>query len=288
MLIAAVLSGASETRQIDSRREGMFASIQIAQSLQRALDGLLGFIPNLLGFLVILIVGFLIARIVKGIVTKLLQKAKLDHALHSGQSGTYVEKLSPGASPSALIGSVVFWLIFLFVLSAAIGALKIPAVTAFMNTVLGYLPNVIAAVIIFVIAGAIAAAAGAAAAKLMGDTPTGKVVGTAVPALVMGIAVFMVLNQLRIAPAIVQITYIALLGSVALGAALAFGLGGRDVAARLLDQAYSKGQENKDQVKDDMQLGKDRAQEQAETAKDKADSKVQDSPPPAPGAYRSR
>ncbi len=247
----------------------MLASIHIAQSLQRALDGLLGFIPNLLGFLVILLVGFLIARVVKGVVTKVLQKAKLDHALHSGQSGQYVEKLSPGASPSALIGGVVFWLIFLFVLSAAIGALKIPAVTAFMDTVLSYLPNVIAAVIIFVIAGAIAAAVGGAAAKLMGDTPTGKVVGTAIPALVMGIAVFMALNQLRIAPAIVQITYTALLGSVALGAALAFGLGGRDVAARLLTQAYDSGQQNKDQVKRDMQIGKDRGQQQAEQAKDK-------------------
>jgi hypothetical protein len=222
--------------------------------------------------LVILIVGFVIARVVKGVVTKLLQKAKLDHALHSGQTGQYVEKLSPDASPSALIGGVVFWLIFLFVLSAAIGALKIPAVTAFMNQVLGYLPNVIAAVIIFVIAGAIAAAAGTAAAKLMGDTPTGKVVGTAVPALVMGIAVFMVLNQLKIAPAIVQITYIALIGSVALGAALAFGLGGRDVAGQLLSQAYDKGRENKDQVKQDLQTGKERGQAQAEQAKSQAQS----------------
>jgi len=219
----------------------VFASIHVAQSLQRALDGLLGFIPNLLGFFLILIVGFLIARVVKGFVTKLLQKARLDHALHSGQTGRYVERLAPDASPSALIGAVVFWLIFLFVLSAAIGALKIPAVTGFMNTVLGYLPNVIAAVIIFVVAGAIAAAVGTAAAKLMGDTPTGKVVGTAVPALVMGIAVFMILNQLKIAPAIVEITYIALLGSVALGAALAFGLGGRDVGGSAAQSSLRQG-----------------------------------------------
>jgi len=262
----------------------MVASVHVASSLQRALDGLLGFLPNLLGFLIILVVGYFIARLVKGILTKALEKVGVDKALHSGPAGPHVARLSPGASPAALIASVVFWFIFLFVLSAAIGALKIPAVTAFMNQVLGYLPNVIAAVVIFVLAGVIAAAAGGAAAKLMGDTPTGKVVGTAVPALVMGIALFMVLNQLRIAPAIVQITYIALLGSVALGAALAFGLGGRDVAGRLLSQAYDKGQENKEQVKQDMQVGKDRAQQQAEKAKDKA----QDSNPPKPGAYRAR
>ncbi len=264
------------------------ASVHIANSLQKALDGLLGFLPNLLGFFLILIVGYLIARLVKGILTKVLEKVGVDKALHASPAGEHVRKVNSKASPARLIAGVVFWFIFLFVLTAAISALKIPAVTAFMNQVLNYLPNVIAAIIILVLAAVIAGAVGAAAAKLMGDTPTGKVVGTAVPALVMGIAVFMVLNQLKIAPAIVQITYVALLGSVALGAALAFGLGGRDVAARLLDQAYSKGQENKDQVKDDMQLGKDRAQDQAQAAKDKADSKVPEGNAPLPGAYRSR
>jgi hypothetical protein len=252
----------------------LVASIQVAQSLQQALNGLLGFIPRLLGFLVILIIGFFIARAVKALVTALLRKAKLDHALHSGQSGQYVTRISPEASPAALIGSVVFWLIFLFVLTAAIGALRIPSVTAFMNQVLNYLPNVIAAVIIFVVAGAIATAVGGAVVKLMGDTPTGKVVGTAVPVLIMGIAVFMILNQLRIAPAIVQITYIALLGSVALGSALAFGLGGREVAGQMLTSAYEKGQQNAGRVKQDMQTGKQRGQQQADRAQDAAQQKL--------------
>jgi hypothetical protein len=79
----------------------------------------------------------------------------------------------------------VFWLIFAFVFVAAVGALRIPAVTAFMNEVLAYLPNVIAAIVIFVLAAAIAGAAGGAVAKLLGDTPTGKLVGTIVLALVM-------------------------------------------------------------------------------------------------------
>ncbi len=245
------------------------AAVKLGDSVQNALDSFFGFLPNLLGFLIILIVGYVIARIVKGIITKLLQKAGLDKALHSGHSGQYVEKLSPGASPAKLIGSIVFWLIFVFVLSAAIGALKIPAVTAFMNQVLAYLPNVIAAIVIFVIAGAVAGAAGALVVKTMGDTPTGKIIGTAVPALVMGIALFMVLNQLHIAPQIVTITYAALLGAVALGGALAFGLGGRDVARRMLEDAYSKGQDQKDQVKQDVQTGKQRGQEQAETQRNR-------------------
>ena len=114
--------------------------------------------------------------------------------------------------------------------------------------------------------------------SMMGDTPTGKILGTAVPILVMGIAIFMILNQLKIAPEIVQITYTALIGSVALGAALAFGLGGREVAGRMLDDAYQKGQENKDRVKQDLEKGKDRGRQQAQEAKTRARQEVEGSP----------
>ena len=80
------------------------------------------------------------------------------------------------------------------------------------------------------IAGVVAAAVGGLVARTMGDTPTGKVVGSVVPVLVMAIATFMILNQLQIATEIVTITYAALIGGVFLAMALAFGLGGREVA----------------------------------------------------------
>src|SRR4051794_7063327 len=162
------------------------SAVKLGDSAQQGLDSLFGFIPNLIGFLVILIVGYFVARIVKSIIAKGLEKVGLDKHLHSGQTGEWVERVSPGASPSRLIAAVAFWFIFLFALSAAIGALKIPAVTAFMNQVLAYLPNVVVAVLIFVIAGVVAAAVAGLAARTMGDTPTGKVVASVVPALVMG------------------------------------------------------------------------------------------------------
>jgi Conserved TM helix len=244
----------------------LLSAVDLSDSLQQGLDSLIGFIPNLIGFLLILVVGYVLAKIVKSVVAKLLDKFRLDEHLHSGQTGEYVEKVSPGASPSRLIAGVVFWFIFLFVLTAAIGALQIPAVTAFMDQVLGYLPNVIVAVLIFVAAGVVAAAVAGLVARTMGDTPTGKVVAAVVPALVMGIALFMILNQLKIAPEIVEITYTALIGALALGLALAFGLGGREVAAEMLRNAYRKGQEHRSQVKTDLQTGKERARVQAQEA----------------------
>ena len=246
----------------------MFASVQIADSIQQGLDSLLGFIPNIIGFLVILVVGYFIAKLVKGIVARLLEKVGLDRTLHSSDAGKYVEKVSPDASPARLIGTVAFWFIFLFAVSAAIGALKIPALSTFIAQVQAFLPNIIVALLIFVIAAALAGAVGAAAHKLMGDTPTGKMVRAIAPALIMAIALFMVLDQLHIAPQIVTITYAGLIGMLALAGALAFGLGGRDLAAQMLGQAYDAGQRNAGQVKQDVQTGRERAEVEAQRASD--------------------
>src|SRR4051794_11576502 len=242
------------------------ASVDLGNSVQKTADTVAAYLPNIIGFLVILLIGYIIAKVVKAIVNKALQTFKVDERLTSTHAGGFVERVSPGGKPSRIVGGVAFWMIFLFALTAAIGALKIPAVTAYMNTVLAYLPNVVAAVLIFVIASLVATAVVAAVEKTMGDTPTGKIVETVVPGLVMAIAGFMILTQLRIAPAIVTITYAAIVGMLALAGALAFGLGGRDVAARLLENAYQSGQDAKDQAKQDAQTGKQRAKAQASDA----------------------
>jgi hypothetical protein len=241
----------------------MTSAINVGDSVQTGLDGFFGFLPRLLGFLVILVVGYFIAKAVKALVTKGLQKLGLDRQLHSSSAGQVVEKASPGASPSKLIGAVAFWFIFLFAISAAVGTLGIPALTAFIADVQAFLPNVIAAIIIFVVAAAIAGAVGGLVHKTMGDTPTGKVVRAVVPGLVLAIGTFMVLDQLQIAPAIVTITYAALIGMLALAGALAFGLGGRDVAREMLQSAYRSGQQNRQQVEQDLQTGKQRGEQQA-------------------------
>lgn len=235
--------------------------MDIGNSAQRAFDGFFDFLPNLLGFLILLVVGYIVAKVVSGIVRKLLEKVGIDKKLHESEGRKYVDAILPGAKPSNGIAVVIFWLIFVFFLMAAISALKIPAVTVFMNQVLAYLPNVIVAILIFVIAALISGAVAAAAANWMGDTPTGKIVGTVAPALVMVIALFMILNQLKIAPEIVTIAFAATMGALALGLALAFGLGGRDVARRMLEDAYAKGQDAKEQAKQDLQVGRARAED---------------------------
>lgn len=213
-------------------------------------------IPKLLGAAVILLIGYFVAKALCKLIDGLLDRVNFDRRLHSGSGGSVIQKAVP--YPSDLLGKIAFWVIFLFSISAAVTVLGIPLLTNIVLGVYAYVPNVLAALLIFLVAGALAGGAAALVSRTVGDTPTGKVVATAAPVVIMSVAGFMILNQLLIAPAIVIITYAALLGSAGLGLALAFGLGGREAAARLIADNYPKGQNAVQQVQRDSQVGMSR------------------------------
>lgn len=240
--------------------------MDIGETFNSFFTTLFGYLPNIIGFLVILIIGYIIAKIVKAVVNKALDRLKVDQTVQRSKAGQWIENVTPGKA-SHLIGGLAFWIIFIYALTAAVGALKIPSVTNFMNEVLSYLPRVISAVLIFVVAAALATAVAALVQRTMGDTPTGKLVETIVPGVILAIAGFMILTQLGIAPQIVIITYTALIGMLALAGALAFGLGGREVAAQMWQRAYTSGQQATQQAKQDVQAGKARAQQQVGQAR---------------------
>lgn len=234
----------------------------IGDSAQRTLNEFFAFLPELAAAIVILIAGWFVAKLVSGLVWRGLHRAGLDRTLHRGTAGNWIQKLS--ASPSRLLGTVAFWAVFLGAFSLAVSVLGINALTDFVASVYAYLPNVLAAVAIFLVASLVAAGVAGLVTRVMGDTSLGKIVATGAPILVMTIATFMILDQLMIAESIVTITYAGLIGAIALGSALAFGLGGRDVARQMLQGAYEKGQEHKDEFKRDLDTGMSRAREETE------------------------
>jgi hypothetical protein len=237
----------------------------VSDSVDRGWDEFFQWVPKFVGFLLILLIGYIVAKIVGNLVGKALRRAGFDRMLERGAGGSYVMRAVP--SPSNLLGSLTFWAVFLGALSIAVDVLGIAALEDLVHAVWAYLPNVLAALLIFVVAGAIASGLAGLVDRTMGDTPTGGIVKVVAPVLVMAIATFMILDQLKIANNIVVITYAALMGAIALGLALAFGLGGRDVAGRLLETAYTKGQLVKDDVKQDVTTGIESGKAQAEDIK---------------------
>jgi small-conductance mechanosensitive channel len=241
--------------------------------VENGFAAIFGFIPELIAALLILVIGYFVAKIVAGAIARLLRRAGVDRTLTQGQGGRFVSRLT--SSPAFLIGRIAFWALFLGVISLAVSVLGINALTNFVGAIFEYLPNILAALLIFLVAGAIAGGIAALVARTMGDTPTGKVIGSVAPVIVMAIATFMILDQLKIAEDIVEITYMALMGGLALALALAFGLGGRDVAARMLEGAYQAGQASRDQVRRDVQQGKQQAQEDIGRARGAAQERVE-------------
>lgn len=223
------------------------------------------FIPQLLGAIIIFVIGWLIAMALSKLVKRLLLGVRFDESLLSSPIGRFVGRVFE--SPSAFVGQLVYWLVVLGALSIALSSLNITALNAFLGAIYGYLPHVIAALIIFLVAGFVSVAVGAFVDRVMGPTPLAKSIAAAVPTIVMSIAVFMILNELQIAKEIVNITYTALIGSVALGMALAFGLGGRDVAARMLETAYEAGRRNAPAVKREVSKAADTTKTEAERMK---------------------
>jgi hypothetical protein len=236
----------------------------ISSSLQRFSDEFFEWLPRLLGALVLLVVFWLVAKAVRKLVAKALPSTGIDSAVRSGKYGEYVTRYASGFRPSAVIATLAFWFILLTGVLLALSTLGIAALSDAISAVVAYLPNIAAAIIIMVVAIAIAGVVAGAIGKLMGDTALGKIAATMVPVLVITVAVFMALVQLRIATPIVTGLFYIVLGGIVLAAALAFGLGGRNAAQRLLDGAYEKGQQAMPQAKQELALARDRAQERVE------------------------
>ena len=185
-----------------------FAAVEVGDSLQRGLDNLIGFLPRLIGFLIILVYRLHHrSGSSRASSRSCLRSIGTDRAIHTGSTGEYVNRVAPGFKPSSAIGTIAFWFLFLGVLAVAVSQLGIGALDNFVAAIGGYLPNVLAAILIFVVAVALSGTIGGLIARAMGDTPTGKVLGAVVPVLIMAIGTFMVLDQLEIAPVIVTITY---------------------------------------------------------------------------------
>jgi len=219
----------------------------LRDEFENALAATVDFLPNLLAAVVIVLVGALIAAGLAALVRKALQKLRFDRALHGSPAGNYIARVVD--SPSQFTGRVVYWLILLGAISMAIAALQLPLIDNFLGAIYSYIPNIVGAVVIFLVATVVSAGATGFIQRIMGRTSLSRMISAVVPAVTMSLAVFMILNQLGIATDIVNILFTAIVGSIALGLALAFGLGGRDAAKELLEQAADSARAHKNDVR---------------------------------------
>lgn len=238
--------------------------VDLGRSYQDAVTQVINFVPRFIGAVLVLLIGYLISKVIGRLVTKALHKVRFDRSLHTSSVGTVVSRMVE--SPSRLIGDIVFWLVYLGFISFAVSALNLAVLNNVLTGIYNYIPHVIATVGIFLIASAVSVEAVRLVQRALGRTATAKLMGAVIPSITMSLAVFMILNELNIAKDIVNILFTAIVGSLGLGLALAFGLGGRDVAKALLEQAATTAQANSESMKADLKRASRNAKSQAQDA----------------------
>jgi len=200
------------------------------------------FLINILLVIVILIIGWIISNLIKVVVTKGLRAVKLDELSDRIELETILEKGGIGYSISELIGVVCYWLAVLVTFMVAINAVGLTIAAELLNRVVLYVPNVIAAVFILVLgmfAATILKNIVVTAANNSGVSQ-GKLLGKVAEIIVIAFAVFVGLEQLKIGIRITQLTLSIALGSIGLALALAFGLGCKDIAGRIVADFLEK------------------------------------------------
>lgn len=212
-------------------------AIDFTQPFEDAFGKVLSFIPNLLGGIVILVVGYFVAKILGNLIGRLLGKVGFDNWMdRAGVSGV-LERSGTGLTASAMLGKVVFWFVFLISFTMFASALGVPEISAFMSTMLGYIPRIFAAIVILCLAALFANFLAAVIRGATGNETLAKIGRYAI----LVYAAFAALTQLGIAVQLTGNTLLIVLGGAALAMGLAFGLGGREMAAQALQRMFERG-----------------------------------------------
>lgn len=200
----------------------------------KMLDVIFAFIPNILAALMIIVIGCTIAKFAGGIVESLIVSAGLDAKLSN-----LLDSKAPQFILSRVIGRTVSTVMVIFFIVESFSVLHLQVVTNIGSAIIGYLPYVLAAVLILMACYVVNAIIQKALRK-------GEHTGAALVSkcAIYTIGVFMVLNELGIAGEIVNTAFILIVAALAVAFAISFGIGGREFAGRMLkrlEDAYCKG-----------------------------------------------
>jgi len=224
-------------------------------SLSRALGDLMAFIPKLLGALLLLFVGWIISRALEALVTRGLRMIRFNQIADRAEIDQFLARAGVRMDPASVVGKMVYWFVMLSFVLSAFGALGLGQVEGLLTQIVGFIPNVIVALVVLLLG---ALAANFVANLVRGSVATARVgspdlLANIARGAILVFAVIMAMDQLEIAPTIINTLWMALVGMFAVAGALAFGLGGRDLAGRLLEDWYNRGREKAQDVKQAVQ-----------------------------------
>jgi len=211
---------------------------QLLLTLQTMWGAVAVFIPKFIVAVVIFLVGWIIAVALGKVVAQIVRALKVDQALSSVGAEQTLSRAGFRLDTGEFLGALVRWFFIIVFLIAAVDVFELVAISEFLRGVALYIPSIIVAAVILVAAALIAAAlarlvqGSAQAAHL----PSAAFLGGVTKWAVWVFGILAALDQLQIAPALVDTLFMGIIAMVAISGGIAFGLGGKDHANRFLER----------------------------------------------------
>ena len=213
----------------------------IFNAFSNALNLVLTFIPRVIGFLVILLIGWIVATVISKALIFVLRKIGFDRMADRIGLTRFEQRMGVKMDAAGLLGKIVYWFLFLVFLVPAVDALGLTSVSAILGMVIAYIPNVFVAILVLFL-GTLAATfvadlvRGATASANVGNP---NIFANIARVAIMGFVALIALEQLQIAPALINELFGAIVAAAAIAFGLAFGLGGQDTARKYLARGES-------------------------------------------------
>ena len=214
----------------------------IMNSVQTFGQKLMGALPSLLGAIVIILLGWLLAKLISAGFTKALKLLKFDKLSEKVKFSEFLAKANITLSPSRLIGKFIYWILLLLVIISASDAMGWDAVSTEVSKLLGYLPNLLIAIIFFVVGTYIASFVRdiiKGASKSLGIS-TGNLISNVVFYLLFIIVTLTALDQGGIDTTIISSNFLIILGAILATAAISYGFASKDLLSSILASYFSR------------------------------------------------
>jgi small-conductance mechanosensitive channel len=206
------------------------------ESLRAGLDAFFTFIPQLIGAILILVIGYIVAKILQAVVSRVLKAIGFDGWMERGGIKQFFDRARTRETPATVLGTLVFWFVFIIAITMAADALGIQQVSEVLAQLIAYIPSIIAAILILILAALLA---NFLSGIVRGATGSDILASIARYAIII-YAVFAALTELGIAVQLTAPTFLIILGAIALAAAIAFGFGAQNVARDIVERAYQR------------------------------------------------
>ena len=227
--------------------------MNFAERLQQSLSLLWEFLPALLGAGLILLAGYVLAKVAQRGVARLMRRLHLNDIMRRFGVQSAMDSAAAHFNPSRIIAHLAFWIVMFTAMLIAAAALGIESLGPIFTELVGYVPSVIAAIVIVILGIVLGDFVGGLIMASTHSLHGGPTLARAGKGGVVLLAVFMALQELGVATNIVTTAFAILFGAVALAAALSFGLGNRDLAGEITREWYQRYRAERDAIDREVQ-----------------------------------